>query len=336
MHGERKIERQLLNDPELAENEQMFAALALLLFVAGAANAQMVSRNAMQAAESKSCPLATFAARTRAVEKACCAKRALRADPNCKPGKAPSACTMACAEVFVPFYDACKATLGRYFDGDDGREDNKAAGFDTLFGKCTGGKDVPLAVVFDRVKDLRNEGCRVDLGQEQGGRHLQIIGNAIKKTNCQDMKSLDLRARDVDTACCRTPGSCPNQVPRTCSADCGMVLPAFLKDCNLMIKVALATMVPKLQQGASECANIPTHGIITAIANAKCGNGWNAPPPPPPPQYTPPPPPPQLSSCFPPPEASHGSWSTPQSLFEAGMQATLTCIRGYSTTSVNT
>ena len=119
------------------------ATLFLLLAAAAApsnSDAQLFSHTHTH---SKKCPMSLFKADAEAVDKACCS-----GGSTCKPGKAPSTCTLNCAVVFVPFYDRCKATISKLFDGDDGREDGKSIGFDKLYTKCTDGKTVTLPQVL--------------------------------------------------------------------------------------------------------------------------------------------------------------------------------------------
>ena len=136
---------------ELMHHSCCASLLVLLAVVAapGSSNGQLFSHSVTH---SNTCPISAFKADADAVEKACCS-----GGTTCKPGKAPSTCTLNCAVVFVPFYDRCKATISKLFDGDDGREDGKSIGFDKLYTKCTDGKTVTLPQVFKRVKALAAE-----------------------------------------------------------------------------------------------------------------------------------------------------------------------------------
>ena len=91
---------------------------------------------------------------------------------------------------------------------------------------------------------------------------------------CADVKTMNVRTRKVDAACCPHPNSCPNGLPTQCSAECALELGPFITDCAIMIKVAMPTMMPKMQAVNKGCAHQDANALIVAIAKRECcGDG---------------------------------------------------------------
>eukprot|EP01052_Picozoa_sp_SAG31_P047654 SAG31_NODE_9634_length_1248_cov_2.924282_1_plen_222_part_00 len=112
----------------------------------------------------------------------------------------------------MPFYDACGPLIGAVFDGRDGTLDGAAAGFDGLLDRCLDEEMLDVAMLLGRVRELRADGCSVNLtaagmtavdghnGRGNYRRRSQQKFNAASCANSQ--RSFVSRVDDVDVACC--------------------------------------------------------------------------------------------------------------------------------------
>ena len=124
----------------------MSRRLLALAAAAGAAPAAVVSQGGL--ISNFGCGgFAEFQARLDTVEVACCG------DEDCPTG-VPAACSVNCALVFSPFYEACGVLIGRMLD-DDAAGTAQIAAFDQLDGQCRSSVDLSSALAI--ITALRDD-----------------------------------------------------------------------------------------------------------------------------------------------------------------------------------
>ena len=174
------------------------------------------------------------------IEATCCESTSAK---DCSAGF-PKTCTLACAKVIVPFYNACGRML----------------------------KSMPKNNLKFGVRAMKEyvENCE----------HAQELFHYSKKECAASEKDKQQRVLDVTQACCHQGGAfvCQNGVSWKCNAECATAYVPFYDDCLKRDGGAVGVAeMQKYNKLYEECANLPEKevGVLLSdlndlISNPKC------------------------------------------------------------------